>query len=66
MATLQRYRLGPMPAVAVMPVSRSTSRTRRIARSWAEVLYMRRYCVASMNTSSMLYTWMSSGAMKRR
>ena len=53
MATFARYRLGPIPAVAVTPVSLSTSRIRRIASVWASVWYMRRYSVASINTSSM-------------
>lgn len=35
MASFARYRFVPMPAVAVMPVSASTSRTSFMASSWA-------------------------------
>jgi hypothetical protein len=42
-----------LDAVAVMPVSLRTLWMSLIVNSWAVRPYIRRYCVASMNTSSM-------------
>ena len=37
-ASFARYRLVPIPAVAVMPVVYNTSRIMVMARSWADIL----------------------------
>ena len=37
-ASFAKYRLVPIPAVAVMPVVYSTSRIMVMARSWADIL----------------------------
>ena len=37
-ASFVRYRLVPIPAVAVMPVVYNTSRIMVMARSWADIL----------------------------
>ena len=61
-ATFARYILVPIPAVAVMPVSARISRTMVRAIACGPMPSERRYGVASINTSSIEYTWMCSGA----
>ena len=52
MATLARYMLVPMPAVAVMPVAARTSEIMRMASCRGVRPYTCRYPVTSMKTSS--------------
>ena len=74
MATFARYRFVPIPTVAVIPVSLSTSRIIVIAMAWAGSMpdlsassrYMCRYPLQSIKHSSIEYTCTSSGATYRR
>ena len=61
MAIFAKYRLVPIPPVAVIPWVASTSRIMVVTSSWAVIPYKFKYGVKSMKLSSIEYTWMSLG-----